>query len=99
MAHNRQHNTGRVMSEDMWNEKYDRPYMTDEEGNEIIGPNVKGQGGLSEEEFSVLRGELGGSGEARGGTVGGGYGKKRRGEESRGQMNLTGSRGSSILTS
>ena len=32
-------------------------------------------------------------------AVGGGYGKKRKGEESRGQMNLTGSQGSSILTS
>jgi len=32
-------------------------------------------------------------------TEGGGYGKKRLGENSRGQMNLTGSQGSSILTS
>jgi len=32
-------------------------------------------------------------------TEGGGYGKKRMGVESRGQMNLTRSRGSSILTS
>ena len=32
-------------------------------------------------------------------TSGGGYGKKRKGEQSRGQMNLTGSRGSRILTS
>lgn len=32
-------------------------------------------------------------------TAGGGYGKKRVGEQSRGQMNLTGSQGRSILTS
>ena len=32
-------------------------------------------------------------------TQGGGYGKKRKGQESRREMNLTGSRGSSILTS
>ena len=32
-------------------------------------------------------------------TAGGGYGKKRIGERSRKQANLTGSRGSSILTS
>jgi len=32
-------------------------------------------------------------------SAGGGYGKKRKGEQSRGQMNLTGSQGSSILTS
>ena len=40
-----------------------------------------------------------GSGQSSSGTTGGGYGKKRKGQESRGQMNLTGSRGSSILTS
>ena len=32
-------------------------------------------------------------------SEGGGYGKKRKGEESRGEMNLTGSQGRSILTS
>ena len=36
---------------------------------------------------------------AGGKTSGGGYGKKRKGEESRGQMNLTSARTSSILTS
>ena len=38
------------------------------------------------------------AGEGTGASVGGGYGKKRPGIESRGQMNLTGSRRSSILT-
>ena len=33
------------------------------------------------------------------GSIGGGYGKKRVGEQSRGQMNLTSGRTSSILTS
>lgn len=39
-----------------------------------------------------------GAGEGTAGSIGGGYGKKRPGIESRGQMNLTGSRRSSILT-
>ena len=39
-----------------------------------------------------------GAGEGTAGSIGGGYGKKRVGEQSRGQMNLTGSRRSSILT-
>ena len=39
-----------------------------------------------------------GVGEGTAGSIGGGYGKKRPGIESRGQMNLTGSRRSSILT-
>jgi len=39
------------------------------------------------------------AGAADASTEGGGYGKKRIGQESRGQMNLTGSRGNSILTS
>ena len=37
MAHNRQHNTGRFMSEDMWKEKAPKgqAYMTDADGNPI----------------------------------------------------------------
>tara|TARA_R110002020_G_scaffold4882_2_gene20986 strand:- start:468 stop:851 length:384 start_codon:yes stop_codon:yes gene_type:complete len=40
-----------------------------------------------------------GSSQSSSGTIGGGYGKKRIGKVSRGQMNLTGSQGRSILTS
>jgi len=39
------------------------------------------------------------SGDSSASTEAGGYGKKRKAEISRGQMNLTGSKGSSILTS
>ena len=88
MAHNRQHNTGRFMSEDMWNEKIpDRPYMTDEEGN-YLSPAQRAE---ADAEFA-RQGKLNSS------TGSGGYGKKRVGEESRKQMNLTGNRRSSILT-
>ena len=39
-----------------------------------------------------------GAGEGTGASVGGGYGKKRVGEQSRGQMNLTSGQSRSILT-
>ena len=39
-----------------------------------------------------------GQGGSEGGTLGGGYAKTRRGKESRGQMNLTGGQGRSLLT-
>lgn len=39
-----------------------------------------------------------GAGEGSASSVGGGYGKKRVGEQSRGQMNLTAGQGRSILT-
>ena len=107
MAHNRQHNTGRFMSEDMWNEKYpDRPYMTDAEGNDIDSQSDTGayvspaQRLAMDAEFArqdadrmAMLGQKGGVG------LGGGYGKKRVGEQSRKQMNLTGSYRNSILTS
>jgi hypothetical protein len=107
MAHNRQHNTGRFMSEDMWNEKYpDRPYMTDEAGDDIDSRSDTGayvspaQRLVADAEFArqdadrvAMLGQKGGVG------LGGGYGKKRVGEQSRKQMNLTGNSGRSILTS
>ena len=43
--------------------------------------------------------ELAGAGVSEADSAGGGYGKKRIGDRSRKQANLTGSRGSSILTS
>ena len=99
MAHNRQHNTGRFMSEDMWEEKVpDRPYMTDEAGNDIDSRSDTGAY-LSPAQRAEADAEFARQDEARNSTQGGGYGKKRIGQESRGQMNLTGSRGSSILTS
>ena len=39
-----------------------------------------------------------GQGGSEGGTLGGGYAQKRKGEQSRGQMNLTGGQGRSLLT-
>ena len=39
-----------------------------------------------------------GAGEGSASSVGGGYGKKRVGEQSRGQMNLTSGQNRSILT-
>ena len=39
-----------------------------------------------------------GQGGSEGGTLGGGYTQKRKGEQSRGQMNLTGGQGRSLLT-
>ena len=56
-------------------------------------PDSAGSVGLLESGSSGLLGESGSS------SIGGGYGKKRKGDQSRGQMNLTGSQGSSILTS
>ena len=99
MAHNRQHNTGRFMSEDMWEEKVpDRPYMTDAEGNDIDSRSDTGAY-LSPAQRAEADAEFARQDAARLNSSSGGYGKKRVGEQSRGQMNLTGSRGSSILTS
>ena len=101
MAHNSPHNTGRFMSEDMWKEKVpDRPYMTDAEGNPINSRSDTGaylspaQRAEADAEFARQDAER-----LNSSTAGGGYGKKRQGERSRKQANLTGSRGSSILTS
>ena len=83
MAHNRQHNTGRFMSEDMWNEKIpDRPYMTDEEGNEIDSRSDTGAY-LSPAQRAEADAEFARQGKLNSSTGSGGYGKKRVGEESR----------------
>jgi len=57
---------------------------------------------MGESSIDLMTGEQRGTGlvgSSSASTEGGGYGKKRRGQVSRGQMNLTGSRGRSILTS
>ena len=48
--------------------------------------------------FTIPDEELAGAGVSEADSVGGGYGKLRKGERSRKQANLTGSRGRSILT-
>ena len=97
-------NTGRFMSEDMWNEKIpDRPYMTDESGQDIDSQSDTGayltlkQRAEADAEFArqdKIAGEY-----ASKKTLGGGYGKTRVAEDARKKTNLTGSRSSSILTS
>jgi hypothetical protein len=63
-------------------------------------PEVKHMGGDSYgDSYEYSYGDSGDSGSSSSKSVGGGYGKKRKGEESRGQMNLTAGRNRSILTS
>jgi|TARA_R110000824_G_scaffold108731_1_gene256047 hypothetical protein len=79
---------------------YDGPDLPDgawEDGspNDVLNPEMGLYGALGEEEFKKRGYDKIGQVE----TEEGGYGKKRVGEQSRGQMNLTGSQGRSILTS
>lgn len=68
----------------------------DDEGNDFLGTHE--QVLASNEEVNKRYG-LGAYANADLNTAAGGYGKKRIGEQSRGQMNLTKGRTSSILTS
>ncbi len=69
---------------------------TDVFGNSVV---LTGQALIDSNDEVDKRFGLGAYAGADTGSRVGGYGKKRVGEQSRGQMNLTGSRGSSILTS
>jgi len=96
MAHNRQHNTGRVMELGYWLER--NPGKTEDDYNTMLsgmGGSAGDAGPAAAERVTRLAAQA----ESESGTVGGGYGKKRVGEESRGQMDLTKGKKSSILTS
>jgi len=69
----------------------------DESPNDVLNPEMGLYGPLGEDEFKTRGYDNIGSAVAS--SEGGGYGKKRKAEMSRGQMNLTGSKGSTILTS
>ena len=77
--------SGRFMNPEDLEEKYGYDYTDDPD----FDSRSDAGGGMT---------ELGFEGK-EGGSIGGGYGKKRVGEQSRGQMNLTSGRTSSILTS
>jgi len=76
------------------------PSQPDYETPEEYDSWGKGGENFANNEMNAQLEEQGGLiGEDDSSTEGGGYGKKRKGENSRGQMNLTGKQGSSILTS
>ena len=70
-----------------------------EVGDESIGTDDPRNIIMGESNIDLMTGEQRGKGSSSAYTAGGGYGKKRIDKQSRGQMNLTGSRGRSILTS
>ena len=94
MAHNRQHNTGRVMELGYWLAR--NPGKTEDDYNAMLSGmgGSAGDAGGGAERSALLN-----AANAESATVGGGYGKHRIGEESRGQMDLTKNKKASILTS